>query len=80
MAESGPLFRPISDDLNVRFREKRTLSLKLRKNERRTAALRSKADIKLELAKESANDPMVFPRFSGQLSLVLMSLFRTRPD
>ena len=57
LAESGPYFHPIFDDQNVRFWEKGTFSLKLRKNERRTAAMRSKADIKLELAKEAANDP-----------------------
>jgi len=28
----------------------------------------------------SAFGQVVFPRFSGQLSLVLMSVFRTRPD
>ncbi len=35
---------------------KRTFSLTLRKTERQTAAMRSKADIELELAKEAAND------------------------
>ncbi len=57
VAESGPYFHPIFDDLNVRFWEKGTFSLKLRKNERRTAAMRSKADIQLKLARTTANDP-----------------------
>ena len=34
----------------------------------RTAAMRSKADIRLESVQRSANDPMVLPQFYGHLS------------
>ncbi len=54
--ESGHSKQLIFASLNVRFREKGTFGVKLRKTERGTAAMRSKADIKLELAKEAAND------------------------
>ncbi len=56
MAESCPSFQWFSRCLNVRFREKRTFSLKLQKTDDQMAAMRSKADIKLELAKRAAND------------------------
>ncbi len=49
-------------------------------NRRLTTALPPEAAIRLILLKWSANDPLVFPRFSGQLSLVLMSASRTRLD
>ena len=57
MAVSEPRKHSLFARENVRFWEKRTFSLTLRNTERQTAAMRSKADIKLELAKEAANDP-----------------------
>jgi len=45
LAESGPSKQWISSILNVRFREKRTLSLRLPKLNRKTSALPSEADI-----------------------------------
>ncbi len=42
---------------NVRFGEKRTLSVKLPRLNRKTSALPSEADIALTLGKGSANDP-----------------------
>jgi len=41
---------------SVRFREKRTLSLRLPKLNRKTSALPSEADIELTLSKGAAND------------------------
>jgi len=43
--------------LNVRFGEKRTLSLRLPKLNRKTSALPSEADIQLIWTKGAANDP-----------------------
>jgi hypothetical protein len=57
LAVSGPSFHALSSSLNVRFGEKRTLSLRLLKLNRKTSALRPEADIKLILVKGSANDP-----------------------
>ena len=61
MAESGPSFSWISGYLNVRFREKQTFSLGRLKTSSLMSAFHSKPDIKLELVKRSANDPMVGP-------------------
>ncbi len=44
-------------DGDVRFWEKRTLSLRLPKLNRKTSALPSEADVRLRLTKGAANDP-----------------------
>ncbi len=48
VAESGPYFHPILDDLNGRFREKRPFRGWPLRNQSGTAALPPEADIQLE--------------------------------
>jgi len=57
LAVSGPSKRLVFGRLNVRFGEKRTLSPRLPKLNRKPSALPSEADIQLILVKGSANDP-----------------------
>ncbi len=65
VAESGPSVSANFHDLNVRFGEKRTLHCCFRNAQInakylsvRMTAFPSKADIKLNLGKRSANDPL----------------------
>ncbi len=57
LAESGTWKLEFRRGKSVRFGEKRTLSLRLPKLNRKTAALPSEADIQLILVKGSADDP-----------------------
>ncbi len=57
LAVSCPSYHPFYSHLNDRFREKLPFIRGLRKTGCRTAAMRSEADISLELAERSANDP-----------------------
>jgi len=82
LAVSGLSNLDISNDANVRFREKQTLSLRLPKLNRKTSALRSEADIQLILTKGAANDPKRPPtntgtcgRFSGVSKLMRSTTF-----
>ncbi len=56
LAESGPSFDVISGGLNVRFREKRTLSLRLPKLNRKMSALpwRSQAQFEMQRIHKAA--------------------------
>jgi len=67
LAESGHQDQHFSSESNDRFGEKRTLSLRLPKLNRKTSALPSEADIKLILSKEAANDPKRNSKLLGHL-------------